>query len=222
MKQIQQSDYWNDSKIVKEFSEYEAPDYWNEAMQKDFILGKKLLDIGCGGGRNTLAAYKKGYEVSACDAHQEMVKATIQKLSNSGMDLGYAEQNIITAKFSMLPYENDNFDVVVSSGVLHNCDSMEEFQNGINEIARVLKKSGHLYLNVFIQGSTKNNLVPTEQDCVFLNSYGLPVLLLTQDQLLDMLANVGISPLLEQLHIYSSQINEGERTVLRGVFELQG
>ncbi len=218
MKQILQTDYWNNAEIVKEFSEYVSPQYWQDAMTECYNPGKRLLDIGCGGGRNSLSAYQRGYDVYACDAHEQMVFATRKKLLDAGMDSTLLNTYVAVSKFSELPYESSNFDVVISSGVLHNCDSLQEFESGISEIARVLKKGASLFLNVFIMGGSKNNLVPTEQDCVFLNSYGLPVFLLNQEQLIEMLEKFGLVAIPEQLHIYTSQINEGERTVLRGVF----
>ncbi len=220
MKYISQSEYWNNSDIVKEFTAYEAPLYWQQALLDDYMPGKKVLDIGCGGGRNSLNAFEKGYEVFACDAHESMVETTKRKLLAAGMNPGLVKTRVLSSVFSKLCYDSDSFDIVISSGVLHNCDNAEEFEQGLQEISRVLKPGGHLYLNVFIRGNEINNLVSTDQDCLFLNSYGLPVWLFSRSELMERIACARMQSV-GDVHYYVSHINEGQRTVMRGVFVLR-
>jgi|SRR5690606_29729884 len=40
----------------------------------EFPEGARILDVGCGSGRDTLAFKKKGYQVDAMDYSEELVK----------------------------------------------------------------------------------------------------------------------------------------------------
>jgi SAM-dependent methyltransferase len=63
-----------------------------------------------------------------------------------------------------LPFEDDTFDVVVSSLVLHNIHDASERKKAIREIARVLKGGGHVaildvwYTNKYEQELRKSGM----------------------------------------------------------------
>lgn len=68
-----------------EFYNKNAEDFYNrtiaadlselcEKFLKNIIPGGKILDAGCGSGRDTLYFLKQGYEVVAMDASEEMVR----------------------------------------------------------------------------------------------------------------------------------------------------
>ena len=68
-------DYYN--KHTEEFtaSTFEVD---MESLYKPFLAelqeGAKILDVGCGSGRDTLAFKNKGYQVDAIDYSEELVK----------------------------------------------------------------------------------------------------------------------------------------------------
>ena len=72
-------DYYN--KHTEEFtaSTFEVD---MESLYKPFLAelqeGAKILDVGCGSGRDTLAFKNKGYQVDAIDYSEELVKKATQ------------------------------------------------------------------------------------------------------------------------------------------------
>ncbi len=218
MKTMTQSDYWNDLHVVNEFENYPHPKYWEDFLRgfKD-PFNLKLLDLGSGAGRNSELSLKLGFDVYACDYHTEMVNATRKKFSTFGFSDRYTENRVIKADFQNVPYKNSQFDVVIASGVLHNGNSIQILENGISEISRILKHGGFLCLNIFVANGGESKLKKALNGPIYFNNLGLPMILLTYQQVLELLQKNKIEPN-GQVHEYSSKTSEGARDVLRGLF----
>lgn len=61
------------------------------------------------------------------------------------------EANVFIAEMSIdrLGFANESFDVVVSTGVLHQAKNIEEYDRAISEVARVLRPGGLFTGNIF-------------------------------------------------------------------------
>jgi ubiquinone/menaquinone biosynthesis C-methylase UbiE len=100
--------------------------------------GEKVLEVGCGGGRCTVALAQRGYLVHAIDPVSEMLESARQFAvqagvrSSTSINLGYAHD---------LAFEDDAFGLVVSIGVLPYLDTPLE---ALREMARVLRPGGFL------------------------------------------------------------------------------
>jgi ubiquinone/menaquinone biosynthesis C-methylase UbiE len=103
---------------------------------KHFFGGKKVLDAGCGTGRNTVRFLEYGAEVTAVDVSAEMLK----KLKNKKSLVKTIQADVID-----LPLNDELFDIVVSNLVLGHLYWPEK---AIAEFYRVLKNDGELYLTV--------------------------------------------------------------------------
>lgn len=99
-----------------------------------------ILDLGCGGGNNTLYLIDKGKSVIACDQSEKAI-AMIQK--------NFPEIKE-TKRFNMLdgfPFPDNSFEVVVADLCLHYFT--EKDTSRINsEIERILLPGGHLLMRV--------------------------------------------------------------------------
>jgi SAM-dependent methyltransferase len=92
-------------------------------------LSYKVLDFGCGSGQLVRELSAFGYTVYGCD-----VVLDDDNKSEKGL------LRKIEIQPYKLPYENNQFDIVVSTSVLEHAQNTEEcFQ----EIARVLKPGGY-------------------------------------------------------------------------------
>jgi len=110
-------------------------------QENNLLTGKKVVDLGCGAGRNSLYLAKNGFKVTAVDFAQSALdvlnkKAKDQKLS----------KNIKTVNASIgkkLPLKDDSFDLaidIVSSLSLNN----KEINIFEKEVQRILKPNGFL------------------------------------------------------------------------------
>lgn len=109
----------------------------------NFFKNKKCLDLGCGGGRYSIALSMLGAdEVYGVDISKEGIEDAKKRASIMGIKNVIFEQN--TAE--RLPFQDGNFDCVIFSGVLMH---MENPEIGLSEVSRVLRKRGMVYLLVY-------------------------------------------------------------------------
>src|SRR5262245_19392880 len=101
--------------------------------------GERMLDVGCGPGRLAiLAATVAGPagEVCGIDPAPEMIALAHRNAARAGVEVHF-EVGVIEA----LPYEDDRFDVVLSSLMLHHLPD-EVKRRGFADVRRVLKPAG--------------------------------------------------------------------------------
>ena len=91
--------------------------------------GMRILDAGCGGGRNAFYFRREGYDVWGVDE--------IQALTDW--------EQFRVAKVENMPFQSAYFDVVLSSAVLHFAESIANFDAMLHEMWRVLKPGGILF-----------------------------------------------------------------------------
>jgi ubiquinone/menaquinone biosynthesis C-methylase UbiE len=99
------------------------------------VKGKKILDLGCGTGRNAIFLAKKGAEVYGIDFSDEMIAEIRKKIKKEMVKIKLKKQDIT----KRLPYDSNSFDIVVSDFVFNHIKNLKPL---LNEIARVLKPGG--------------------------------------------------------------------------------
>lgn len=132
---------WN--KIAKEYSKNQKTatnSLINWQIIKD-VLGKvenkKILDAGCGDGFFTNELYTKNADICGFDGSEKLIK--IAKSEHPNIDFCTAD---LTKEF---PYNNNCFDIVISSLTLMGIDNVNEFFKQAN---RVLKLNGKLVFTI--------------------------------------------------------------------------
>ena len=102
----------------------------------------RILDAGCGGGRNLFWFINNEIEIYGIDkdpASIRFLKSVYPKLEAARFQVSKAEQ---------LPFENDFFDHLISSAVLHFAESTTHFFNMVKEQVRVLQSKGSLFIRM--------------------------------------------------------------------------
>ena len=105
----------------------------------------KVLDLGCGAGRHVFFMGKENIVPYGLDFSDEGIRYTKEMLVAQGMEQ-YAS-NMQVGTLTALPYEDDFFDGIVCYGSLYYLD-WKSIQKAANEMYRVLKKGGKLFLVV--------------------------------------------------------------------------
>jgi SAM-dependent methyltransferase len=114
----------------------------------DIKAGFRILDIGCGSGRHTSAAYRFKHTVTigADLSHAALVEARDRlKFHDQLGENGGGVWGLTMADASTLPFKDDFFDLVICSEVLEH---ISEDQAAANEIIRVLKTGHNLVVSV--------------------------------------------------------------------------
>jgi len=104
---------------------------------------KKVLDAGCGGGRNLVYFLRNGYEVYGIDPNPDAVSA-VKQLSQT-LSHANPKENFAIASAENLPFDDNYFDLVISSAVLHFANNPGHFDSMIQSMWRVLKPGGYLF-----------------------------------------------------------------------------
>jgi tellurite methyltransferase len=105
--------------------------------------GMRILDAGCGSGRNLVYLLRSGYEVFATDADPSSIAAVRRLALSLAPDLPAG--NFREEPVERMSFEDGCADVVVSSAVLHFSRNDMQFASMVNEMWRVLKPGGMLF-----------------------------------------------------------------------------
>ena len=104
------------------------------------LAGKRVVDIGCGGGLLSEALAKTGAEVTAIDLAPELVKVARLHGLESGVKIDYRVQ----AAEDLAAEQAGTFDVVTCMEMLEHVPDPSAI---IQACQRLLKPGGHLFLS---------------------------------------------------------------------------
>ena len=110
--------------------------------------GDRLLDIGCGTGRHSFEAYRRGARVVALDRSGSELRAaaaTLVAMREAGEAGPPAEALPVRADALRLPFLDETFDHVVVSEVLEH---IPDDRAAMGEACRVLRRGGTMAVSV--------------------------------------------------------------------------
>ncbi len=109
-----------------------------ELLDKGFLRGKSVADIGCGVGRVLRYLALQG----GCE---QLIGAdlSIASLRRIAKDSAHS---LVNADNLHLPFKDFAFDMVISIGVIHHTP---DARAAFDELCRIVKPGGHIYLSVY-------------------------------------------------------------------------
>ncbi len=102
--------------------------------------GGKILEVGAGTGRYSVALAKEGYEVTAI----ELVVRNLEVLKEKGQGLDKL-QSFQGDALNLSRWEDDTFDVTLVLGPMYHLYEKEQIHKAIDEAIRVTKKNGVIF-----------------------------------------------------------------------------
>ncbi|MGE3273505.1 MAG: class I SAM-dependent methyltransferase [Vicinamibacterales bacterium] len=105
--------------------------------------GARVLDAGCGGGRNLVYLLREGYDVSAADRDAGAV-AAVRRLA-SELAPALPDDHFRVEPLEGLTFADASFDVVIASAVLHFARDDAHFSAMLDGLWRVLAPGGVLF-----------------------------------------------------------------------------
>jgi len=100
----------------------------------------RVLDAGCGSGRNLIYFFRSGFNTSGVDQSSEAI-AQIQSLA-AQLAPHLPENNFRADAIEQMSFSDAKFDVVISSAVLHFARDEAHWHSMVREMWRVLKPGG--------------------------------------------------------------------------------
>jgi SAM-dependent methyltransferase len=103
----------------------------------------KLLDAGCGGGRNLTYFFRTGFDVSGVDQSAAAI-GEIRSLA-AALAPNLPPENFRPEAVEKMSFGDSTFDLVLSSAVLHFARDENHWREMVREMWRVLKPGGILF-----------------------------------------------------------------------------
>ncbi len=116
---------------------------FDQILRGNIGAGMRVLDAGCGYGRNLVHLLREGCEVFALDLDADGVDH-VRQLSES-LGTGLPAENFQVGPIEQMPFADGFADVVICSSVLHFARDDEHFRSMLAELWRVLRPGGMLF-----------------------------------------------------------------------------
>lgn len=150
---------------------------------------KRILDVGCGAGRNAHPLADSGFDVVGLDLSMPMLQAALARPRRGGGRVALAR-----AAMDRLPVRDRSFDAVIAHGIWNLAGSGAEFRRGLNEAARVSKDGASLFVFTFSRNTLPARATPVPGETfVFTQFSGRPQCFLTETELVFELDVAGFS-----------------------------
>jgi tellurite methyltransferase len=117
--------------------------FFDQLLRERVTPDQRVLDAGCGGGRNLVYLFQAGFDVCATDQDPRAVDA-VRRLAAS-LAPALPSDNFRVEPVERCSFPDASFDVVISSAVLHFASSDEQFTRMLDEMWRVLRAGGLLF-----------------------------------------------------------------------------
>lgn len=102
--------------------------------------GMRVLDAGCGGGRNLVYLLRRGFDVFAADEDPAAIGGVRELARRVGVDL--PESHLRAEPLEALSFASASMDVVLSCAVLHFARDDAHFRAMLDSCWRVLMPGG--------------------------------------------------------------------------------
>jgi SAM-dependent methyltransferase len=183
---------WSRPDTVEGFVQSPPNDDLLQRAAQEWHPGARLLDIGCGAGRNMLPLAAAGWAVVGTDLSLAMLAAAAARVRQARL----ADRvRLLLAPMDRLPLAAGSFDFIVAHGIWNLARSGREFRAAVQEAARVARPAAGLFLFTFSRNTLPDTATPLPgESFVFTEFSGAPQCFLTEQQIVGELAARGFQP----------------------------
>jgi tellurite methyltransferase len=135
---------------------------FDQLLRGRITRGMRILDAGCGGGRNLVyllrTAHEENYEIFAADSNPQAI-AEVRGLAAS-LAPQIPPQNFYLEAIEKMSFPDAFADVVLSSAVLHFASGDDQFQAMLRGTWRVLKPGGLFFCRLASSIGIESQIIP--------------------------------------------------------------
>jgi len=118
----------------------------DQVLKGRFTKEMKILDAGCGEGRNVVYFINSGYQAYGVDQNEVAVQYC--RYQAKSLDPSYDDHRFQVGSLEDIPFHKHAFDAVICSAVLHFAQDETHFWKMMNGLLRVLRPGGILWFRM--------------------------------------------------------------------------
>lgn len=107
------------------------------------IFTGKIVDLGCGEGRDTLYLASQGYEVTGVDVSKSALDKARERAKQHELQVKFVETDVIFLR----TMTDNTFDLAMNMGCLHMLTDQVQRNNHIQRVFEILKPGGHFLVD---------------------------------------------------------------------------
>jgi ubiquinone/menaquinone biosynthesis C-methylase UbiE len=139
-----------------------------------FVKGNKILDIGCGNGKTSMALMEEGYDVTGIDISEAAVQTCIKLYGN--------RMTAVCASATSVPLNDGAMDGAVLIHTLEHLDD-DELREAMNELYRILKWNAKIFVRVFHKDDMRSDKGERIDENTVVRGNGIRYRYFTEDDL---------------------------------------
>ena len=125
----------------------------DQILKERYQSSDLILDAGCGTGRNLKWFYKNEYRFFGVDSNANSIETAKEKYPKSS-------DNFSVQSLDVLQFDDNYFDHVICSAVLHFAQNEHHFKNMFSELVRVVKPNGTIFIRMTSNFGIENLVTP--------------------------------------------------------------
>ncbi len=146
----------------------------DQILKNRFQRQTRILDAGCGEGRNMTYFINNGFNLYGIDINSDAVK--MARMYCKSLNKNYEAEQIQKFSIENNPFPDNFFDSIICINVLHSANNRNEFFLWLKQLSRMMNFGGFLLLgtqsNIGIKSypikSDQKEIVEPEQEDLFL------------------------------------------------------
>ncbi|MGK7901756.1 MAG: bifunctional 2-polyprenyl-6-hydroxyphenol methylase/3-demethylubiquinol 3-O-methyltransferase UbiG [Hormoscilla sp.] len=152
----------------------------------DIVPPKGIIEVGCGGGIFCEYLAKQGYQVLGVDMSRGAIKVAQEHAVIANVPVEYQVSNVYE-----LPFEDESFDVVMSSNFLQH---VEDLVTAFSQMSRILKKGGLFIFDTISRNEySVTNFMKLEAEGIIIPGAHEPLLLIKPEEVESLAKQFGIA-----------------------------
>ncbi|WP_111707764.1 class I SAM-dependent methyltransferase [Lutibacter citreus] len=113
----------------------------DQILKNRYQAKTKIVDAGCGNGRNLKWFYNSGFTIYGIDQKLDNIEYCKNTYSNQ-------KNHFKQAVVENIPFETNYFNHVICNAVLHFAKDLSRFLEMFEELLRILKPEGSLFIRM--------------------------------------------------------------------------
>ena len=113
----------------------------DQLLKERYQISDKILDAGCGSGRNLHWFYQNNFTIFAVDVDPQKVDLVKKKYPKQ-------KEHFKVASLENLPFKEGTFNHIICNAVLHFSKNKDKFFSYFDELYRVLQPNGTLFIRM--------------------------------------------------------------------------